>query len=212
MNENLLNLLQDRPIVVPKILFNNYRKMNITEEELVIIMLIMNNGVRMEYNPDIFVNELNMDKLKVMELISNLVDKKILSIDMIKNGRKSEEYISLEILYDKLLNVVVDTKEEVVIDDSIFSIFEGELGRLLSPLEIEQIKEWVLTYKNEKLIKAALKEAVLNGISSFRYIERILDDWNRKGYKSEEDILRDKENYRKKKKVDVYDTDWLNGE
>jgi len=212
MNENLLNLLQDRPIVVPKILFNNYRKMNITEEELVIIMLIMNNGVRMEYNPDIFVNELNMDKLKVMELISNLVDKKILSIDMIKNGRKSEEYISLEILYDKLLNVVVDTKEEVVIDDSIFSIFEGELGRLLSPMEIEQIKEWVLTYKNEKLIKAALKEAVLNGIGSLRYIERILDDWNRKGYKTEEDILRDKENYRKKKKVDIYDTDWLNGE
>ena len=135
MNNNVLSLLKDSPIVVPRILFNNYRKLNITEEELVIIMFIMSYGVKLEYNPDIFVNELNMDKLKVMEIISNLNDKNILSIEMIKNGRKNEEYISLDILYDKLHNIVIDNKE---------------------------------------------------------------------------DILRDKENYRKKKNVKVYDTDWLN--
>jgi len=93
MNNNLINLLQERPIVVPKILLNNYKKMNITEEELIVIMLIMNYGVQIEYNPDIFVHELNMDKFRAMEIMGNLIDKNILSLEMIKSGRKTEEYI-----------------------------------------------------------------------------------------------------------------------
>ena len=212
MNDSVLNLLQDRPIVVPRILFNNYKRLNISEEELIIIMFIMDYGVRMEYNPDIFVSELNMDKLKVMEIISNLNDKNILSIEMVKNGRKCAEYISLSILYDKLLNIIIDSKDDPVINDSIFSLFEEEFGRLLSAMEIETIKEWVNTYKNEELIRCALKEAVMNGANSLRYIDTILNEWNKKGYKNKDDILRDKENYRKKKKVDIdiYDTDWLN--
>jgi len=211
MNNNLLNLLQERPIVVPKILLNNYKKMNITDEELILIMLIMSYGNQIEYNPDIFVNELGMDKLKAMEIIGNLIDKNILTLEMVKSGRKTEEYISLSLLYEKLLNIAIDKKEEdVSIDNSIFSVFEEEMGRLLSPMEIEQIKEWVLTYKNEDLIKAALKESVLNGATGLRYIDTILNSWNKKGYKTKEDVLLDRENYRKKKNVEVYDTDWLN--
>ena len=214
MNNNVLNLLQDKPIIVPRILFNNYRKLNISEEELVIIMLIISLGNKIEYNLDIFVSELSMDKHKVMGLISNLIEKNILSLEVIKSGRKTEEYISLSLLYDKLLNIVIDNgNDNVKIDDSIFNVFEEELGRLLSPMEIEQIKEWVVTYKNEELIKTALKEAVLNGVSNLRYIDTILNDWNKKGYKSLEDIIKDRDNYRKKKKnIEVFDTDWLNDE
>lgn len=214
MNNNVLNLLQDKPIIVPRILFNNYRKLNISEEELVIIMLIISLGNKIEYNLDIFVSELSMDKHKVMGLISNLIEKNILSLEVIKSGRKTEEYISLSLLYDKLLNIVIDNgNDNVKIDDSIFNVFEEELGRLLSPMEIEQIKEWVVTYKNEELIKTALKEAVLNGVSNLRYIDTILNEWNKKGYKTREDILKDKDNYRKKKKnIEVFDTDWLNDE
>jgi len=214
MNNNVLNLLQDKPIVVPRILFNNYRKLNITEEELVVIMLIISLGNKIEYNLDVFVNELSMDRHNIMKIISNLVSKNILSIDVVKSGRKTEEYISLSLLYDKLLNIIVATNnEDVKVDDSLFSVFEEELGRFLSPIEIEQIKEWITTYKNDELIKAALREAVLNGVSNLRYIDTILNDWNKKGYKTREDVLKDRDNYRKKKKnVDVFDTDWLNDE
>lgn len=211
MNDNVLSLLMDSPIVVPKILFNNYRKLNITEEELVIIMLIISLGNKIEYNPDIFVNELGMERHKVMQLIGNLISKNIMSLEIVKSGRKTEEYICVSLLYDKLLNIIIDTKDkETQIDNSIFSVFEEELGRLLSAMEIEQIKEWVTTYKNEELIRAALKEAVLNGVSSLRYIDTILNDWNKKGYKSKDDVLKDRENYRKKKNIEIFDTDWLN--
>lgn len=214
MDSNILNLIQDKPIVVPRILFNNYRKLNITEEELIIIMLIITFGNKIEYNPDIFVEELSIDRHKVMGIISNLMEKKIISLEVVKNGRKTEEYISLSLLYDKLLNIVKDVSlNEVKIDNSIFSIFENELGRLLSPMELEQIKEWGTTYKNDELIIAALKEAVLNGVSNFRYIDAILNEWNKRGYRNKDDIIKDRNNYRKKKdNIEVFDTDWLNDE
>ena len=214
MSNNILNLLQDRPIVVPRVLFNNYKRLNINDEELIVIMLIITLGNKIEYNPDIFVNELNIEKYNVMEIINNLISKNIVSLDMEKNGRKMEEYISLSLLYDKLVNLVIDNKDiEEEIDGSIFTIFENELGRTLSPMEFEQIKDWKTTYKNEELIIAALKESVLSGVSSFRYIDKILDDWNRKGYKTKEDIIKDKSNYRKKKSnIEAFDMDWLNDE
>lgn len=214
MENNILSLLQDSPIVVPKILFNNYIKLNIDEEELIVIMLIISLGNRIEYNPEVFVKELNYDKHRVMKIISNLLDKNLLELEMVKNGKVTSEYISLSLLYEKLLNIVIDKKEKCVnVDSSIFTVFEEELGRTLSPMEYARIKEWVDTVKNEELIKAALNEAVINGVSSFRYIETILEGWVRKGYKCKEDIIRDRENYRKNKKsVETFDMDWLNNE
>ena len=214
MDNSILKILQDNPIVVPRILFNNYRKLNINEEELVIVMLVISLGNKIEYNPDIFVRELDMDKVKVMTLISNLISKNIISLEMVKNGRKTEEYISLSLLYDKLLNIVKDISDDdsVMIDNSIFSIFENELGKLLSPMQVEKIKEWVTTYKNEELIVMALREAVMNGVSHFNYIDSVLNEWNKKGYKNKEDVLRSKNNYKEKKKsnIEYVDVDWLN--
>ena len=215
MDSKILKLLQDSPIVIPKILFNNYKKLNINEEELVIIILIISLGNKIEYNPDIFVSELGMDKHRAMAIVNNLISKNVLSLEMVKNGRKMEEYISLSLLYDKLVNIVIDISEEdnVKINNSIFTVFENELGKLLSPMQMETIKEWVTTYKNEELIVMALKEAVMNGAYHFNYIDSILNEWNKKGYKNKEDVLKDKSNYRKKKNVDpIFDTDWLNDE
>lgn len=213
MDNNIIKILKDSPIIIPRILLNNYKKLNITEEELIILILIISLGNNIEYNPDIFVQELGIEKHKVMTLINNLISKNILTIDFVKNGRKTEEYISTSILYDKLLNIVKDITEEdnIKINNSVFTVFENELGRLLSPMELEKIKEWITTYKSEELIIAALNEAVLNGVSNFRYIDAILNDWNKKGYRTKEDTKKDKNNYRKKKSsIEVFDTDWLN--
>ena len=160
MDEKILNLMVERPVIIPRIIFNNYKRLNITEEELVILIFIIDLGNKISYNPDIFVNELQMDRHKVMELVYSLVGKNILSIDVVKNGRKTGEYISLSLLYDKLVNIIIDSGDNnnsVKLDDSLFSVFEDEFGRLLSPMEIEQIKEWITTYKNEDLIKAREK-------------------------------------------------------
>ena len=78
-------------------------------------------------------------------------------------------------------------------------------------MEYEQIKEWITSGNSDEMIVYALREAVLNGVSNLRYIDSILNEWKKKGYKNKNDITRDRENYRSKKgKVSVYDTDWLN--
>ena len=167
----------------------------------------------MEYNPSIFVQELNIDKYKVLELINSLKEKNILTILIKKENKKvSSEYISLQPLYDKIMNIVMDNKEkQIEIDENIYSIFENELGRTLSPLEYEKIKEMVTSYGQE-LVVEALKEAVYNRANNLRYIETILSEWNKKGHKTKADILKDRENYRKKKtdNIKLPDIDWLN--
>jgi len=215
MDERLMNLISDKPIIVPKIFLKNYRKLNITETEFIVILVIMEYGMKMVYDPISISNELNMDKMRVMETISNLVEKNLLSIISEKSNRKTLEYISLDLLYKKLINIIKDVPEkEVTVSGSVFEIFEKELGKTLSPMQYEQIKEWTLRGVSEELIIEALKEAVINGTNNFRYIDTIISKWMDKGYKCKSDVLKDKEMYRSKKiqKVQVFDTDWLNDE
>lgn len=213
MENNVRKILMDRPLVIPRIIINNYKKLNITEEELIILIFIIDYGVDLEYNPSIFVQELNIDKYKVLELINSLKEKNVLTILIKKENKKvSSEYISLQPLYDKIMNIVIDNKEkQIEIDENIYSIFENELGRTLSPLEYEKIKEMVTSYGQE-LVVEALKEAVYNRANNLRYIETILSEWNKKGHKTKADILKDRENYRKKKtdNIKLPDIDWLN--
>ena len=208
--DKVINLIKDKPIFIPRILLNNYKLLNITEEELIVIMVIMDFGGKVLYNPEEFAKVINTSRQNIMKIISNLCSKSILTIDMEKKNNKAYEYISLDLLYEKLVNIVYNV-EEKEIDGSIFTIFENELGRTLSPMEYEKIKEWITNINNDELIVCALKEAVMNGVNNFNYIDRILDSWRKKGYKSKKDIVSDKEKYHsKKEKVEIYDTDWLN--
>lgn len=208
----MINLVKERPIFIPKILLHNYKKLGITDEELIVIMVVMNYGDKVIYDPELFASDIDCDKKKIMMIIDSLCDKNILSLIIEKNNKKAYEYISLDILYEKLFNIAMGNEEKQESNDSIFSTFESELGRTLSPMEYEKIKEWITSGNSNEIIVLALKEAVLNGVNNLNYIDRILDSWRKKGYKNERDILKEKENYRtKKEKVQVYDTDWLNG-
>lgn len=211
MDNNLISLLKDRPLVIPRIFLNNYKLLNISDSEFIVIMIIMSYGDKVMYNPEEFARDMNGSKHEVMKIINNLCDKNILSIVIEKNNRKAYEYITLDLLYDKLFNIVIDKKEDREIDSSIFSVFENELGRTLSPMEYEKIKEWITSDNSNEMIACALREAVLNGVSNFNYIDSILNNWKKKGYKCKNDILKDKEVYRSKKKnVETFDMDWLN--
>lgn len=215
MDDKILEILGQKPIVIPRFLFNNYKDLNITEAELIILIFIIDNGNKILYNPEIFTNELGLDKYKVMELINNLMEKKIISLVVEKNSNnKMEEYISLDLFYDKMLNKIKEVKEEEIDTTNVFSTFENEFGRTLSPMEYEIIKGWLNSKYSEEIIIEALKEATYNGVSNLRYIDKILFEWDKKGLKSKEDIIKDKSKYRdsKKEKVDIFDYNWLEDE
>ena len=211
MEDKVVRLIKDKPLFIPRVLINNYKKLGITEEELVIIIVLLSYEENTDYDPERLSNEVNSDKHDIMRIINSLCDKNILSVEIEKNNRKTREYISLDLLYEKLFNMVIGTKEEKEIDNSIFSVFENELGRPLSPMEYEMIKEWINSDNSTEMISLALREAVMNGVSNFNYIDKILSTWKKKGYKNKQDVMKDKEKYQEKReKVDVFDTDWLN--
>nr|WP_170312190.1 DnaD domain protein [Paenibacillus sacheonensis] len=62
----------------------------------------------------------------------------------------------------------------------LFTAFEQEFGRPLSPMECETISAWVDQDRYpDELIRFALKESVFAGKLHFRYIDRILIEWSR---------------------------------
>ncbi len=215
MDNKLLELLQEKPIVVPKIIFNKYKKLNITEEELILLIYMINVGNKVTYNPELFSNELDINKYKAMELINSLFEKQIINIIVEKNQyNKTEEYIVFDLLYNKLIKEIIGVEEKTEeVGNDIFTIFEQELGRTISPMEYDMIKTWVTDY-NKEIVVEALKEAVYNGVNSFRYIDKILSEWNKKGLKTKDDVIKDKNNYRNKKKenVEYFEYNWLEDE
>ena len=42
--DNVINLIKDKPLFIPRILLINYKMLGLTDEELIFIMMIMNYG------------------------------------------------------------------------------------------------------------------------------------------------------------------------
>lgn len=215
MNEVVISVLKEKPIIIPSVLFKNYKDLKLTEEELVLLICLINEGEKVVYDPCMFMDKISLDKYKAMQLLNDLSEKNMINIKIENNkSGKKEEYIYLDLLYNKLFNLLLDQKHETKINTDLFSLFEQELGRTISPMEVEIIKEWIHDGHTEELIKEALKEAIYNNARNLKYIDRILFNWRSKGIKNKADILNEKKNYRKATKPPepIYDYNWLEDE
>ncbi len=201
----LTDILKNEPFYVPNILFKNYRKLNITDSELIILIYLINTDNT--FNPKQIAKDLNFKLNETMDLINSLIEKNIIKIDII-NKKVREEIINLDELYNKLAFIIIDGKEKK--SDNLFDIFEKEFGRTLSPMDYEIISDWQKDF-DDKLILLALKEAVFNNVTNLRYIDKIIRDWNKKGIKTEEDVINDRKKFESKKSnKKLFDYDWLN--
>lgn len=211
-NHILVDILKKKTINIPLYLYEIKDKMNINGDEFIFFIYLYNNGEQFLFDPQSIASDLNMDLKEVMKNISSLTDKDIISVEVLKNDKNiREEYISLKNFYDKLSIWLMDKKEDNT-DTDVFGFMESEFGRTLSPSEYEIIKEWLADDTSEELIKEAVKEAVLSGVSNLRYIDKILYEWKKKGIKNASDVEQSKEDFRKKKEkesVEVFEYDWL---
>ena len=209
MNSKVIDLLKSKNYVVSDFLIKNYKVWNLDVDEFIILIYLMNSSILVcDYK--LISSELGMDLELVMNKINELSIKKLLEIKLLKNSsNKLEEQISLDLLYNKVFMQIIDVKEEED-KSNIYSVFESELGRTLSPIEYELINGWLECNYKEEIILAALKEAVFNGVNNFRYIDRILFEWNKKGIDTVDKISKYKKEFRKDTNVEVPDYDWLN--
>ena len=205
--DKLLNVLKDKDLSIPKILLMNYKKLKLNEAELIILIFLINSN---EYNPKLISDIMDIKMPLLLEMIALLEEKGVLKIELKKVNDIQMEVCNLDSLYEKLALLIMENKEDE--KNTIYDVFETELGRTLSPIEYELVSEW-LNNNSEEILKLALKEATYNGVSNFRYIDRIIHEWNKKGIKTREDVIRNNEEFKRKKsnpKQELFDYDWLN--
>ena len=213
--EQVLELLKDRTYQIPKLLLFNYRKLGLTDQEFIMLFYLWNSEDS-SYNPKQISNNLGISLNEVLEIINTLSEKGLLSLNIIKINNIRSEIISLDLLYEKLAFLIL--KDETKKDSSnLFTIYEKELGRALSPTEIEIIHGWLDSDATEEMIILALKEAIYNGTTHFRYIDRIIFEWLKKGIKTKEDVEKNRKTFKKNKEKenqklfnDLDGYDWLN--
>lgn len=211
MTETIKEIIKNKDMIVPRLLFLNYKKIGITEKELIFLIYIINNTNI--FNPKQISLDLNINLNEVMEITSSLKSKGLLNIELKKVGTKRNEYIQIDELYEKISFIILNTETEEP-KTNIYDIFEKEFGRTISPMEYEIIGAWLDNGTSEETIILALKEATYNGVNNLRYIDKIISEWSKKGIKTQEDVEKSRMNFKQKKEIkpknDILEYDWLN--
>ena len=168
---------------------------DITLDEFLLILYFINEINVLNIND--IKEKLGFDEDKIVNIFGNLINKKYIEMNVINNNNEVIEKVNLDPLYDRLaLNKKVDNN-----DTDIYLLFERELGRTLSSFEYEIINKWIEDGISEDIIKGALKEAILNDVRNFKYIDKIVYEWNKKGVKNRLN--------KEKSEEEIYDGDWL---
>ena len=166
----------------------------------------------------------NSTKQGVIKCLKSLVDKGYIEKeDKYINNVKFCEYYATK--FNRVLNKVEQGSKQSLTNNinintcssynnkETFEIFEENLGRPLSPIEYEKIKEWEKDI-NRELIEYALKTAILNNKKSLNYIGAILRNWKTAGYKTKQDVIDDTKTKisPEESNIEVFEYDWLNDE
>lgn len=207
-SKKLFECIKANDLVIPSILLMNYKKFEMNEKELLFMALLMTSDDLIAFDPVYFKNKLGFDANETIEIMSNLTSKKYIDVVIKKENNKMKEYLTAEPFYEKAIFDLIDGDDSVSSTDSkIYETIETEFGRTLSPIEFETISGWLNAKIDESLIKEALKEAVLNGVSNLKYIDKILYEWTKKGYKVPSDIKKRKN--KEPEEINLFEYDWL---
>lgn len=175
--KELRNEFLIKDFVVNRNIVKSIGNIDITLDEFLMVLYFIN--VSYDLDVESIKSYLGFDEEKAVSVFSSLMNKKYIEMDVSNVGGKVIEQICLDPLFDRL---VLNKKTEDKSCD-IFGMFESELGRTLSSFEYEMINSWISNGVSDEMIRDALKEAILNNVRSFKYIDKIIYDWTRNGVK-----------------------------
>ncbi len=183
--QNLNDILKANNLSINELLIQNMDK-NLTLKDFLVFLKLLNTSCEC-FDCSKIAKNLGLTEEDVMTSFNNLIVKGFIEYKTIRENGMIKEIISLDKFYNSIaLKLANQNKKEV--SNNIYDIFQKELVRSLSPTEYEYINNWLEKGLSENLIIGALKEAVLSGAKNFRYIDRVLFDWQKKGYRSMNDV------------------------
>lgn len=157
-------------------ILDHLQELSISSDELLVILLIdFMNEHQLPLTHGSLAAKMKLDSDEIDELLSRL---------------SAKGYMNLE-FKDGKINFVIDgvfegnNEKTMNFDQSLFDLFESEFGRPLSQSELQTMADWLGEYE-QKLIGYALREALTYDKKSFHYIDRILIEWKKRGFRAEE--------------------------
>lgn len=215
-NSLLEGLVKDKDYNFKKQLFKIAKDYDLSINELLLLIYFLNQDSP-TLDTIVIKSITYLDEKEILENFTHLTEKGLITVRMnkAKDGKVNEE-IDLSNVYRAIVSDL-NTSMKSTSKKNIFEIFEKEFARPLSPIEYETINEWIKSGMNEELIIGALKEATFSGVSNLRYIDRIIYEWGRKGFKTMDDV----NNHLKKKSEDdhskednelLFEYNWLEDE
>ncbi len=213
MSNNVLEgIIKDKDYNFKKRMFKISKDYNLNINELLLLIYFINQD---EPSLDILrIKEITyLEEKEILEAFTLLNSKGLIVINMSKQSDgKVSELIDISNVYKAMISDINKSAKKQTKND-IYQIFEEEFGRTLSPIEFELISAWIKSGIEEDLIIGALKEATYNGVRNMRYIDKIIYEWGKKGFKTMNDvnnhIEKNRENRNNKKEEVLFDYNWL---
>ncbi|HEL0662914.1 DnaD domain-containing protein [Streptococcus equi subsp. zooepidemicus] len=190
---SFLEHYQSGNLVLPTALLFHYKDIfKSSDDFLVWQFFYLQNTTRLdELVPSQIANALGKSVAEVNKAISSLTSQGLLDMKTIEMAGE------IEIIFDA--SPVLVTLDQLLARDEkseheqqntnqlklLVDEFERELGRFLSPMELEDLEKTVHDDQTDlDLVREALREAVFNGKTNWKYIQAILRNWRKEGITS----------------------------
>jgi len=162
-----------------------YKNLSLSEKDVAVIFMIK-HLIEQKNNlitADLLAIKMNLPTNEIDNILVSLMNRGFLEY---KQGPKSLT-TSLQPLEEKLSEMVQiesnkDNSKKFNEDamnatQNIYQVFEKELGRTLSPVELSLIEEWVSNGVSVEMCVDALHEALAKGSSSLKSVDKIILKW-----------------------------------
>ena len=180
-------------LVLPSALLLHFKELFPSSEDFLVwqFFYLQNTTALGDVSPSQIAEIIGKEVADVNQSISNLTENGLLQYRTIELNGEIELIFDASLAFERL-DSLLDTQTPVVTVPNpknqlkdLVETFQQELGRLLTPFEIEDLSK---TVKEDgikaDLIKEALREAVFNGKPNWKYIQAILRNWRHEGIQS----------------------------
>lgn len=180
-------------LVLPSALLLHFKELFPSSDDFLVwqFFYLQNTTALGDVSPSQIAEIIGKEVADVNQSISNLTENGLLQYRTIELNGEIELIFDASLAFERL-DSLLDTQTSAATAPNsknqlkdLVETFQQELGRLLTPFEIEDLSK---TVKEDgikaDLIKEALREAVFNGKPNWKYIQAILRNWRHEGIQS----------------------------
>ena len=180
-------------LVLPSALLLHFKELFPSSDDFLVwqFFYLQNTTALGDVSPSQIAEIIGKEVADVNQSISNLTENGLLQYRTIELNGEIELIFDASLAFERLDSLLDSQTPATTVPNpqnqlkDLVETFQQELGRLLTPFEIEDLSK---TVKEDgvkaDLIKEALREAVFNGKPNWKYIQAILRNWRHEGIQS----------------------------